>query len=35
VGVAALEAAARQAGLPEWPVHRAEVVGEDDEWGDE
>ena len=34
-GVAALEAAARQAGLPEWPVHRAEVIGEDDDWGDE
>jgi hypothetical protein len=34
-GVAALEAAARQAGLPTWPVHRAEVIGEDDDWGDE
>jgi hypothetical protein len=35
VGVAALAAAARQAGLPAWPVHRAGVIGEDDDWGDE
>jgi len=34
-GVAALEAAARQAGLPAWPVSRAEVISEDDDWGDE
>lgn len=30
-----LRAAAREAGLPDWPVHRAEVVGEDadhDDW---
>lgn len=33
-GVAALQEAARQAGLPEWPVSRAEVIGEDDDWGD-
>jgi hypothetical protein len=35
VGVAALAAAARQAGLPAWPVHRAGVIGEDVDWGDE
>lgn len=29
--VAVLHAAARQAGLPEWPVASAEVIGEDDE----
>jgi hypothetical protein len=33
-GVAALEDAARQAGLPDWPVSRAEVISEDDDWGD-
>ncbi len=33
-GVAALEVAARQAGLPVWPVSRAEVIGEDDDWDD-
>lgn len=33
--VVALEAAALRAGLPEWPVSRAEVIGEDDDWGDE
>ena len=33
-GVAALEDAARQAGLPAWPVARAGVIGEDDDWGD-
>jgi hypothetical protein len=32
--VARLEAAARQAGLPDWPVARAEVIGEDDDWVD-
>jgi len=32
--VAALEEAARRAGLPEWPVSRAEVIGEDDDWVD-
>lgn len=30
-GVAALEDAARRAGLPPWPVARAEVIGEDDD----
>ena len=35
VAVATLEAAARQAGLPAWPVHRAGVIGEEDDWGDE
>jgi hypothetical protein len=35
LAVATLEAAARQAGLPAWPVERAEVIGEDDDWGDE
>ena len=33
-GVAALEEAARKAGLPQWPVARADVIGEDDDWGD-
>ena len=33
-GVAALEEAARRAGLPEWPVARAEVISEDDDWVD-
>ena len=33
-GVAALEEAARKAGLPEWPVARAEVISEDDDWVD-
>jgi hypothetical protein len=33
-GVAALEDAARQAGLPDWPVSRAEVISEDDDWVD-
>ena len=32
--VAALGVAARQAGLPDWPVGRAEVIGEDDDWSD-
>ena len=32
--VATLEEAARRAGLPEWPVSRAEVIGEDDDWVD-
>jgi hypothetical protein len=32
--VAALGLAAQQAGLPEWPVGRAEVIGEDDDWSD-
>jgi hypothetical protein len=32
--VAALEEAARQAGLPAWPVARAEVISEDDDWDD-
>lgn len=32
--VAALRVAARRAGLPEWPVSRAEVIGEDGDWGD-
>ena len=32
--VAALAEAARQAGLPAWPVARAEVIGEDDDWVD-
>ena len=30
---ACLREAAAQAGLPDWPVERAEVVGEDDDWG--
>jgi hypothetical protein len=29
--VAALEDAARRAGLPDWPVARAEVISEDDD----
>jgi hypothetical protein len=33
-GVAALEEAARRAKLPAWPVSRAEVIGEDDDWVD-
>jgi len=33
-GVAALEEGARRAGLPDWPVSRAEVIGEDDDWVD-
>ena len=32
--VALLEAAAHRAGLPAWPVARAEVIGEDDDWAD-
>lgn len=28
--VGLLRAAAHEAGLPDWPVHRAEVVGEDE-----
>lgn len=31
--VATLERAAERAGLPPWPVSRAEVVAEDHEWG--
>lgn len=31
--VAVLEGAAERAGLPPWPVRRAEVVAEDHEWG--
>ena len=32
-GAARLEEAAGEAGLPAWPVARAEVIGEDDDLG--
>jgi hypothetical protein len=34
-GIERLRAAAAQAGLPAWPVTRAEVIGEDDETGED
>lgn len=35
LAVPAFVDAAAEAGLPDWPVTRAEVIGEDDEFGDQ
>lgn len=35
LAAALLRHAGAKAGLPEWPVSHAEVIGEDDDWGDE
>jgi hypothetical protein len=34
LAAARLRHAAAQAGLPEWPVTHAEVIGEDEDWGE-